>query len=54
MRKAKYTQPVTIYLDSETYNRIRTITDETEISICEWFREVVKTALSRENQQSYL
>ena len=50
MRKAKFTQPVTIYLDSETYNIIRAITDEADLSICEWFREIVKTALFRENQ----
>ena len=46
MRKAKFTQPVTIYLDPDTYNKIKKITDETDISICEWFREIVKTFLS--------
>ena len=50
MRKAKYTQPVTIYLDPDTYRKIKTITDEKDISVCEWFRDIVKVALSRDNQ----
>jgi len=50
MRKPKFTQPVTIYLDPETYRKIKTITDETDISVCEWFREIVKKALNTGNQ----
>ena len=50
MRKPKFTQPVTVYLDPETYRRLKKLTDETDVSICEWFREIVKSALSKENQ----
>lgn len=46
MRKAKYDKSLSITLPREIYEEIRTITDNHEISISEWFRHAAQSFLN--------
>ena len=53
MRKQKYVHPVSIYLQEESFQKVKTITDKKEISICEWIRNAVDDALNNsENERN--
>ena len=46
MKTAQYTKSLTVSLRPEVFDQIRRITDEKKISIGEWVRDVIETALS--------
>ena len=46
MRKAKYQKQLTIALPPEHFEQIKHICDEQDISIAEWVRDAVATALN--------
>ena len=46
MRTAQYTKSLTVSLRPEVFDRIKQITDERHISIGEWVRDAIETALS--------
>ena len=46
MKTARYTKSLTVSLQQEVYDRIKQITDEKHISIGEWVRDAIETALS--------
>ena len=45
MKRARYTKGISLSLNKDQYEKIKTITDEQEISIAEWFRAVVDEVL---------
>jgi len=45
MKKAQFTKTLTVALSPELYGKIKKITEEKEISISEWFRDIAKTFL---------
>jgi hypothetical protein len=45
MRVAKFTKPLTVGLEPEIYARIQQITDQSQISMAEWIRKVIDSAL---------
>jgi hypothetical protein len=45
MRKSKYSKATTIALTPEHFEQIKQITDDREISLAQWVREAVATAL---------
>jgi predicted HicB family RNase H-like nuclease len=51
MKTAQYTKSLTVSLRPEVYDRIKRITDEKHISIGEWVREAIETALSTIKQK---
>jgi len=57
MKRARYTKGISLSLTPDQYEKIKTITDEKEISIAEWFRAMVDEVLqselkANENQQT--
>ena len=46
MKKAQFTKTLTVALSPELYGKIKKVTEEKEISISEWFRDLTETALS--------
>ena len=46
MRKKQFTQGITIFTTPEMYSAIKKASDETEVSISEFFRNVVAWYLS--------
>jgi hypothetical protein len=55
MKRARYTKGISFSLTPDQYEKIRSITDEQEISVAEWFRAVVDQVLradsgEKENQ----
>jgi hypothetical protein len=48
MKTAQYTKSLTVSLRPEVFDQIKQITDDRQISIGEWVREVVDTALHRD------
>jgi hypothetical protein len=53
MRKQKYTQPMTVYVTTETYQHIKHITDRDELSFGEWIRRAINEALKNKQSKSY-
>jgi hypothetical protein len=53
MRKQKYTQPMTVYVTTETYQHIKDITDRDEVSFGEWIRRAIDKALKNKQSTSY-
>ncbi len=51
MKIAQYTKSLTVSLRSESFEKIKQITDERKISIGEWVREAVQSALSTIQQK---
>jgi hypothetical protein len=51
MKQAVYTKSLTIALSPEQYAQIKDITDEKCISMGEWVRDAVETALSNQQQK---
>jgi hypothetical protein len=51
MKTAQYTKSLTVSLRPEVYDRIKRITDEKHISIGEWVRDAIETALSTIQQK---
>jgi hypothetical protein len=45
MRVAKFTKPLTVGLELETYAEIQQITDRTQISMAQWIREAIEFRL---------
>jgi predicted DNA-binding protein len=50
MRYAKFTKPLSIALQEEIYEKIKTISEERKISMAEWIREILANTLIK-NQQ---
>jgi hypothetical protein len=50
MKTAQYTKSLTVSLRPKAYDKIKQITDEKHISIGEWVRDAIETALT-ENQR---
>ena len=46
MRKAHFTKTLSMAISPELYGKIRKITDEKNISISEWFRDVAGNYLT--------
>ena len=51
MKTAQYTKSLTVSLRPEVFDQIKQITDEKKISIGEWVREAVQSALSKIQQK---
>ena len=51
MKTAKFTKPLTIALHQDVYEEIKKITDDEKISMAEWVREAVETALTGKQQE---
>ena len=51
MKTAQYTKSLTVSLQQEVYDQIKQITDEKHISIGEWVRDAIETALSTIQQK---
>ena len=47
MKTARFTKALTIALNPEAYGQIKQITDAEQISIAEWVRNAVDTALGK-------
>jgi hypothetical protein len=45
MKVAKFTKPLSVGLEPETYARIQRITDDSQISMAEWIRKAIDSAL---------
>jgi len=45
MKVAQYTKPLTVALRPEVYDQIKEISDEMHISMAEWVRHVLESAL---------
>jgi hypothetical protein len=54
MRKHKYTKPLTIYLEPEKFSLIEKITNNREISMGSWFRNLADVELARDQQKQKL
>jgi hypothetical protein len=50
MRKKKYSRNVGVMLDSETYQQLVSITDEKEVTISEFIREIVQDNLAKNTE----
>lgn len=48
MRHAKYTKFLTLAVSPELYIKIKTITNNQNISMSEWFRKVAETLIQQE------
>ena len=46
MKKAQFTKPLTIALSPSTFEEIKKITDDRQISMAEWVRDAVDAALN--------
>ena len=46
MKTAQYTKSLTVSLRPEIFEKIKRITDEKQISLGEWVRDAIETALS--------
>jgi hypothetical protein len=51
MKTAQYTKSLTVSLRPEVFDQIKQITDEKHISIGEWVRDAIDTALSTIQQK---
>jgi hypothetical protein len=51
MKRARYTRGISFSLTPEQYEKIRSITDEQEISVAEWFRALVDQVLQSERNE---
>jgi hypothetical protein len=51
MKKARYTKALTVALRPDVFKRIRELTDEREISMADWVREVVDTSLETNQRE---
>jgi predicted HicB family RNase H-like nuclease len=51
MRKARFKKQLTIAIPPEHFEQIQQITDEQEISLAEWVREAVASALAKYQQK---
>ena len=49
MKKKVFTRPVSVVLSVEMFEQIRTITDSSEISISDYFREAVQEKLAKKD-----
>lgn len=49
MKTATYTKPLTIVFTAKTFAGIQAVTDREHISMGEWVRKAVETALENEN-----
>jgi hypothetical protein len=49
MKRARYTKGISLSLTPDQYEKIRSITDEQEISIAEWFRAMVDQVLQSDS-----
>ena len=54
MKTARFTKALTIALKPEAYEQIKQITDAEQISIAEWVRDAVDTALEAHQQKGDL
>jgi hypothetical protein len=45
MKHARFTKPLTLAFEPETYDQIKKISDEQRISMAEWVREMAAKAL---------
>jgi len=46
MRKAQFTKTLSMAISPELYDKIKNMTDEKNISISEWFRDVAENYLT--------
>jgi len=46
MKTAQFTKSLTVSMRPEVFDQIKQITDDSQISIGEWVREAIETALS--------
>jgi hypothetical protein len=51
MKRARYTKGISLSLAPDQYEKIRSITDEQEISIAEWFRAIVDQVLQSDSKE---
>ena len=54
MKTAQYTKALTIALNPEVYEQIKTITNERQISMADWVRAAVDAALVKNKQPEEL
>jgi len=52
MRKKRYTNHVGVLFDDDTYSKLVQITDNAEVSLSEYVREVVEAKLKNEEKES--
>jgi hypothetical protein len=50
MKRPRYTRGISFSLTQDQYEKIKTITDEQELSIAEWFRAVVDEVLQSDSK----
>ena len=48
MKVAQYTKPLTVAARSEVFDQIKETSDEMQISMAEWVRHVLESALKNE------
>jgi len=51
MKTAQYTKSLTVSMRPEVFDQIKQITDEKHISIGEWIRDAIETALLNNNRE---
>ena len=54
MRNKQYSRAITIYMSPEKFSIIKKITDEKEISIGSWFRNLADEVLAKDQQKQKL
>ena len=54
MRKARFQKQLTIAIPPEHFDQIKQITDDRQISMAEWVRDAVATALEEHKKQDPL
>lgn len=47
MKKAQFTKPLSVPLQPEVFFKIKEITDEKEIAMAHWVRELIERELSK-------
>ena len=51
MKEARFTKSLTVALSPEVFKEIKKITDDEKISMAEWVRDAVETALTTKQQE---
>jgi metal-responsive CopG/Arc/MetJ family transcriptional regulator len=51
MKTRKYTQGITLFTTPEMYHEVKRVSDETEVSLSELFREMITEYLRNHKQQ---
>jgi predicted HicB family RNase H-like nuclease len=51
MRKSQFSKPLSVALQPDHYDQIKEITDDEQISMAQWVRQAVATALNNINRE---